>query len=436
MKGLTKKIISGLLSTALLAVCATSLTACKIDETPKTTNSSFNYETDMQYMYYASGRFAPITKSDTGYYYVGGQNMIIYVDKESQKATPLCSKPNCLHTGSDSCDAYFELATTMFTGSAMGVPIQYYKGNLYMLTREWTADGAVVTHLIKTDKAGKNREKIIDALDYSAYKWMIHRGYFYYATDFSVKRIPLDKPKSEPEQIYTLDKNKSYEGNNNAFSDLIAYGEYVYFDATERDVENNTSGDTIRYAVNTSTMEVIKLQHQDKNIVIDTFYDDHLVSYTYNVKTDEKPVYYKSNLDGSDLQTLTGENFNKVHNYYDGKYYYRDNEVEAFKNNEDQIIEVYDDNSKKIDSFKIKEGKGTKPFFAQDEDYFIFLDKDENGDEELVLADKSQIGNINGGVIEWKSLCKYMWYEVPDVSYIVSSGKEHKPDNATIIDNQ
>lgn len=238
MKELTKKIISGVLSTAMLAVCATSFTSCNTDETQKTTNTSFNYETDMQYMYYA-GTYAPITKSDTGYYYVGGHDMVIYVDKESQKATPLCSKPNCLHTSDKDCDAYFfQLATTVdLSLGTYSVPIQYYKGNLYMVTIEWTSDGIPNCYLIKTDKAGKNREKITNELDFATKNWMIHRGYFYYATDYAVKRIPLDKPKSEPEVILTIDKDKTYEGNYNAFSKLIAYGDYVYVDVTETDVE-------------------------------------------------------------------------------------------------------------------------------------------------------------------------------------------------------
>ena len=149
----SKKVISGLLSTAMVAVCAISLTSCNTDDTPKTTNSSFNYETDMQYMYYA-GTYAPMTKSDTGYYYVGGHNMIIYVDNKSQKATPLCSKHNCLYSDPDACDAYFELSSDVFAGSAIGVPIQYYEGNLYMLTKELSNDGMeCYSYLTKTDKS-------------------------------------------------------------------------------------------------------------------------------------------------------------------------------------------------------------------------------------------------------------------------------------------
>ena len=422
MNSIVKRIISGLLSTAMLALCATSLTACKTDDTPQTTNTSFNYETDMQYMYYAGGVFAPITKSDTGYYYVGGHDMVIYVDKESQKATPLCSKPNCLHTSDEDCDAYFfQLATRVdLSLGTFSVPIQYYKGNLYMVIMDWTADGVSYCYLLKTDKAGKNREKVTNDLDFATMNWMIHRGYFYYTTDCAVKRIPLDNPKSEPEEVFALDKNKTYEGNLDAFSNLIAYGDYVYFEATEMDMENNSSIEScFMYSVNTSSLKSTRLEERGKDLSLETFFDDSLITYTYNTKTDKKPVYYKSNLDGSNRQVITGENFDKVHNYSDGKYFYQDNQYEAYKKNLDHVITVYDKDSNKVDSFKLKEGKGIQDFYAQDEDYFISIAKDENGERQLVMADKSQIGNINGGVIEWKSLCKYMWFVVDNSPYIV-----------------
>lgn len=53
-----------------------------------------NYATDMQLMYHIGGN-APMTKSDKGYYYIGEDGIVIFIDKETKKATPLCSKPNC-----------------------------------------------------------------------------------------------------------------------------------------------------------------------------------------------------------------------------------------------------------------------------------------------------------------------------------------------------
>lgn len=428
MKGLVKKIISGLLSTAMLTVCATSFTSCKSDDTPKTTNSSFNYETDMQYMYYGGGTYAPMTKSDTGYYYVGEHDMIIYIDKESQKATPLCSKPNCLHTDDKACDAYFDLGATVDTSfGTSSVPIQYYKGNLYMVIREEDNDGIIYSYLIRTDKSGKNKEYLTGKLDFNTSKWMIHRGYFYYATDFSIKRISLDNPKEEPQEVFTLNENETYEGNVNAFYILVAYDNYIYFNVQEYNVENHTIGGLVPYIVDLSTMKAVKREYNGNYCYTETFYNDELISFTNDV-ANKNLTYYISDLNGDNMEVLSGECFANTSNYSDGKYFYNDNQSEAYKNNVAHIITVYDKDSNKVDSFKLKEGKGITEFFPQDEDYFIFTAKDENGEEQLVMADKSQIGNINGGVIEYKTLCKLNWYEVTNSPYIVVKENDEESD--------
>ena len=67
-----------------------------------------NYATDMQLMYHIGGN-APMTKSDKGYYYIGEDGIVIFIDKETKKATPLCSKPNCTHDDPETCDAYLNL---------------------------------------------------------------------------------------------------------------------------------------------------------------------------------------------------------------------------------------------------------------------------------------------------------------------------------------
>ena len=439
MKRLAKKVISGVLSTAMMALCATSLTACKIDETPKTTNSSFNYETDMQYIYYGTGgRYEPMTKSDTGYYYVGEHDMIIYIDKESQKATPLCSKPNCLHSDPEACDAYFDLATdvdvTFFT---MSVPIQYYKGNLYMVTKQWSDDGlSSEYYLTKTNKSGKNAENITKPLDFSVCKWMIHRGYFYYATDYSIQRIDLDNPKSKPEKIFTLSEGQSYEGSQNAFHSIIAYGDYIYFRVFNNSVDNkNTSSFTMPcfYSLNTSTLESVRLEHQNEEVGIDTFYNDKLI---FHIVKNGKLESYMSDLNGDNPEKIEMGDLEKSYISSDGMYLYYVDKAKSLSSESAPMITPYDLNMKQVDTFKLAEKGNDKLFSPQDERFFVYINKDENGENQLVLADKSQIGNVNGGVIEYKTLCKLNWYEVPDVPYIVSSGEEVKPDNDRFVDNQ
>ena len=99
-------------------------------------NSDFNLETDMQYFYHKGVNNSPITKSEDGYYYVGDDGIIIYVDKESLSATPLCFEPNCLHDDPKTCNAYFDIydhLDTDFAAGAISSVIQYYQDKLYMV---------------------------------------------------------------------------------------------------------------------------------------------------------------------------------------------------------------------------------------------------------------------------------------------------------------
>lgn len=43
-----------------------------------------NYATDMQLMYHIGGN-APMTKSDKGYYYIGEDGIVIFIDKETKR---------------------------------------------------------------------------------------------------------------------------------------------------------------------------------------------------------------------------------------------------------------------------------------------------------------------------------------------------------------
>ena len=187
------------------------------------------------------------------------------------------------------------------------------------------------------------------------------------------------------------------------------------------------------YCVNTSTKESKKLKIENQAVTVDTFYNDKLVVYTVQNDTVK---YYTAELDGSNPQRLEGERFNKHFTKSDGNYFYHINEVKNTENKNVTSITAYDQENKKVDSFKLAEKGKDKLFSPQDESFFIYVNKDENGENQLVLADKSQIGNINGGVIEYKTLCKLNWYEVTNSPYIVSSGEEVKLDNERFIDNQ
>lgn len=165
-----------------------------------------NYATDMQLMYHIGGN-APMTKSDKGYYYIGEDGIVIFIDKETKKATPLCSKPNCTHDDPEACDAYLNLTQKPDTlVGAHDSAIQYNDGYLYALCGEY--DKSYInynTYLMRMKPDGSQRENLTGSFNFYAFEWFIHRGYFYCSTDSSVIRIPLDSPKSEPQILYKTD---------------------------------------------------------------------------------------------------------------------------------------------------------------------------------------------------------------------------------------
>ena len=125
-----------LLSVILVLILFFCITGC---EEGKYADKNFNIETDMQYYYRQSGTDLPMTESPNGYYYMyysKTNNILFYVDKETEEATPLCSKPNCLHDNPNSCDAYFDVSESVMNNQM----IQYYNGKLYILCGEYDKD--------------------------------------------------------------------------------------------------------------------------------------------------------------------------------------------------------------------------------------------------------------------------------------------------------
>ena len=134
-------------------------------------------------------------------------------------------------------------------------------------------------------------------------------------------------------------------------------------------------------------------------------------------------VYHKSSLNCSSSEEIYREprtNGNTI--TCNSKYLFFDNEGKGYLYNEEfeQIITVRDFDFNEVDTFKLPQEKGdVYDFFtAQDDEYFLLETKDENGERMLSIADKSQIGSLNGNTIEYTELCKLDWYKNPDNPYV------------------
>lgn len=410
MKRLTAAVL------ALIMLSGICITGCAkdVNDAADDSESAINYSTDMQITYHTTGSNVPMTKSDKGYYYVGGDGIVIFVDKESKKATPLCTKPNCLHDDPETCDAYFDFSISNLIDPAVGsvtTAIQYNEGSLYMVCGEY--DESYIKYnryLLKADPDGTNRERATDYLEHSFNDWFIHRGYFYYSTDSSILRKPLDNLKSDSEVVYKTENFE--EDNGNTYSSFRAYDNYLYSGMTELNETGNFL-DSYNICVNLDTLEVKKLKNNiDENAQPLTFFGDKFITTRFE---GENVTYEIRKLDGensTDLFTKKEDEIQTISS--DGKYIYSDNRMQvAVSGAKEQIITIYDLNMEQVDSFTFTGiGKGVCNFFnPQDNEFFLLESMDNGGNRILVMADKSQIGSISGKTIEYTELCKLDWNE-------------------------
>lgn len=376
----------------------------------KNIKSNIDYSKDMQIYYHCSGSgYAPITKSDSGYYYVSEgkdeRKFVVYVDGKTQKAIPLCSKPNCMHNDVDICDAFINISEEIIVDSVVGTvgnAIQYYDGSLYMICGEY--DKSMIeynTYLMKMDPDGSNRKKISNYFDNIITDWFIHRGYFYYTSDSSIMRIPLSDLKGEPEVIY---KAKYYiKESENTFDEIYAYKNCIYFRVDETNEIGEGKG-IMCFCVDLDTKERYELKIGKNHAGFGAFAGDSMI-LTY-VNNGEKQ-YYKTDLLGKNGKKVLTEKESEITSITsDGTYFYFDNANQVVKKpSKKQIITVRDENMKVVDTFMLPDGKLNYSFTPQDEKYFLFGKYNDDGKCVLVLADKSQIGSINGKAIKYKELC-------------------------------
>ena len=296
---------------ALSSIFVFTLFGCTNDKSkPISQNALIDYSNDMQITYLCSGGGSsiPATKSDTGYYYIGDDRIIIYIDSKTQKATPLCAKPDCMHNDPDTCDAYVNSSENISQDSlwgSLGTAIQYYQGYLYMVCGEY--DKSMIeynTYLMKMDKDGTNRQKVTDYFDSPFTNWFIHQGYFYYTSDSSVLRIPLTNPKSSPEEVYKA--QHFIKDNENTYSSFCAYKNYIYFQVDELDEEGNGIGrQTI--CLNLDTMKKSFLKIGKNNASFSAFAGDSMIMY---YSDGNEKVYVKADLEGNNCKNIFSQKSN------------------------------------------------------------------------------------------------------------------------------
>lgn len=376
----------------VISVCVI-LSACTDADKVETNNGTYNFETDMQYYYHRQSENLPLTVSPDGYYYVGDGGIIIYVDKATLKATPLCNKVNCKHDNKDTCSAY-QINTgilSYFGDESFSTILQYYKGYIYTVDFEYDTEKlSYFPYLKRINLDGTNTKKMTGRLDTgsSFEDWFIHRGYMYFVTDKAIYRVDMEHLKKEKETVFEL---KEYKKNVNNISLVSAYDDFLYFMYLgDKEIEY--------YNVNVNNLKKTKLMFEGESEGAHSFLDGKVVFK----KADKKAGinHYFGDFYLKNPQNFTNQKIGYSFNT-DGKYIYFDNLNNLeISNGDKQTVWVYDKEMNEVDSF-------TLPYCVlagQDPDYFIFSMLDENGENCLYAIDKAQIGTIDGKTPEMTKL--------------------------------
>ncbi len=179
-------------------------------------------------------RLHKVCETEDGYYFLYGGSKAYYYEKETDKVTLLCTKPDCAHND-ETCDGYISGGVLWETGGRL------YYTNSALLEEQ----GRLVDHGERIYSAALDgtRRKVVQDLEFepsgsSTYvDPILHRGYVYFFYSGVLYRAPLGgKIKKTAEMLWGEEIEKE-TGNfhiydkipvGNSFT-LWADGDFVYF---------------------------------------------------------------------------------------------------------------------------------------------------------------------------------------------------------------
>ncbi|MCM1539428.1 MAG: DUF5050 domain-containing protein [bacterium] len=161
-----------------------------------------------------------VAESENGYYVWERINQdrfyprLLFIDKESGRAVPLCNKPDCVHEGEE-CNAYFADSTSEKGGVYKGY-LQYDKGDLYAIglsedayislfriKADGSAEWEISAKLYRTDYAVTGH--------FNPPELLIDDGYVYFVDWYQkvqkLERMPIGG--GEPEVLFEGDGSAS-----------------------------------------------------------------------------------------------------------------------------------------------------------------------------------------------------------------------------------
>ena len=391
------KRILAILLVALMLIC---LVGCEGEKTD--ISATYDFVNDCQLAKSGSNSSnVNIAKCENGYYVAVGK-YIYYVDGSLMDSTVLCSKPNCLHDD-ELCNAYI--------GANDG--IAYNNGYIYTFV-DAGLDYEFTGNELKRISADGTEKEICFYTEFTPVDWMMHRGYLYYSVkkyqnidyaqstkcDAYIYRIPLDSANPKPEEVYFAE-----EVDHNAnVSELIAFDNYLYFwvGGDLRDNKGREVSKTLCMDLSTFTTKEM-LSPNGEELFFPKFLDGKLV-FGGGV-TDEGYLYYKSDINGENIEPLMEIKKNEQITC-DGKYLYVDNALgltlgvaKGGIDKEDTVrtLSVYDSSLNLIDELCFEsKGAYTWNLLPVDENIFLFGGKNSDDKPVIFYFDKSELGTLKG----------------------------------------
>lgn len=382
--------------------------------TPKDGGSNatyYNFETDCQ-VNVANPPFEHYATKGSEGYFLQNDGYFYFADIETQSATILCSKPNCLHNS-----VYFNTDCNAHTGYQGD--ITYNEGYIYYLgessenivgSDSVQMAGSALMRLA-TDGSG-TREQVYSN-GYDTNLWTVHRGYFYNAyreyrledeleninrSRLVVEKVPLSG-KGEAEILFdSVDFLQ-----DSSFTYLAVFDNYLYYSYQYYNESDELADKLMCYDLVNNTEKEVKVPEGDTNSY------EFGISYIYPLG--DKLIFragreiYRCDLDAENTEkVMTLED--EYHNIFtDGTYLFEDNfanflhsDLLSIEKADSRQLKVYDSNLNLIDTLNM--GNYEMSFRPVDDKYFLAMTQD----GKLSCFDKSEIGSIKGGVWEEKTI--------------------------------
>lgn len=329
----------------------------------------------------------PIAASESGYYYVTMENMLVYFDTVSGDYIPVCSKPECTHDTLE-CNAY--LGQNMVLSN-----IYYYNGYIYYMPLS-----SGMATLCRIDPSGISREIIGELLpcgvansihltfqgEYAyAYNWVSH---VFCEDEYVESLIQINLNNGETQVVYEVN------GTGLAIKNVKSFGDKVFFIVQESNVSDNKNKSVRSRGIYSYNREDNKVTQVIDNDINDYYMIDNDVYYFVNYEG-----VYKANIESHEnmlIYSIDGA-YNICNLSSDGKYIYIDNMKYIWYMRGDSERAGYiviDREGNYVNELKCP--YALMMFFGDDK-YIFYLGM---GKDQIMYLDKKDIT----GQYEWKSV--------------------------------